>query len=292
MLVIVDGHIVDGSGSPWFEGSVAVKDGSIADVGRLVNATAKRVIDAKGLVVAPGFIDLHSHSDFTLLVDGRAQSKIRQGVTTEILGESSSAGPVAKELDPDLAGTGLTRDWTTLGEYFARFLAVLILLAGVAPAYGQQGITLLTSDDLATDWKISKQYTLAVADRMPAGLYDFKPNPTEMTFAEQLVHIAAVNYYWLSRLTETKNEFIKPTQTDKDSTMRLLDKSFDYVIDTLPKITQQQLDRMITGVGWASRDEVNGRGILLNLLVHTAHHRAQCEVYMRVKNIAPPRYRF
>jgi len=81
-LLIVGGHIIDGSGSPWFEGSVAVKDGKIADVGRLVNATASRVIDAKGLVVAPGFIDLHSHSDRTLLADGKAQSKIRQGVTT------------------------------------------------------------------------------------------------------------------------------------------------------------------------------------------------------------------
>jgi uncharacterized damage-inducible protein DinB len=173
-----------------------------------------------------------------------------------------------------------------------RFLVVLILLAGHSPAYAQQGATLLTTNDLVTDWKISKQYTLAVADRMPAGLYDFKPNPTEMTFGEQLVHIAAVNYYWLSRLTETKDPFIKPKRADKDSTMRLLDKSFDYVINMLPKITQEQLDRTVTHVGWASRDEVNGRGILLNLLVHTAHHRAQCEVYMRAKNIAPPRYRF
>jgi uncharacterized damage-inducible protein DinB len=173
-----------------------------------------------------------------------------------------------------------------------RVFAILILLTGLAPAYGQQGATLLTTDDLVTDWKISKQYTLAVAERMPAGLYDFKPNPTEMTFGEQLVHIAAVNYYWLSRLTETKNQFTRPQPTDKDSILQLLDKSFDYVIDLLPNITQQQLDKIVTNVGWASRNEVNGRGILLNLLVHTAHHRAQCEVYMRVKNIAPPRYRF
>jgi N-acyl-D-aspartate/D-glutamate deacylase len=123
-LLIVGGHILDGSGSPWFEGSVAVKDGKIADVGRLPKASARRVIDATGLVVAPGFIDLHSHSDYTLLVDGSAQSKIRQGVTTEIIGESSSAGPVlgpdAAEFDKTLQPLGLQRDWTTLGEYFAR----------------------------------------------------------------------------------------------------------------------------------------------------------------------------
>lgn len=123
-LLIVHGQVIDGTGSPWFEGAVAVKDGRIVDVGRLRNVSAKRVIDAKGLVVAPGFIDLHSHSDYTLLVDGDAQSKIRQGVTTEILGESDSAGPVlgpsAPEFDKMLRRYALRRDWTTLGEYFAR----------------------------------------------------------------------------------------------------------------------------------------------------------------------------
>jgi dihydroorotase/N-acyl-D-amino-acid deacylase len=123
-LLIVNGYVLDGSGSPWFEGSIAVKDGRIAAVGRFPNATAQRVIDARGLTVAPGFIDLHSHSDFTLLVDGKAESKIRQGVTTEILGESESAGPILgpalPEFDKQMTRYGLTRDWTTLGEYFAR----------------------------------------------------------------------------------------------------------------------------------------------------------------------------
>ena len=123
-LLIVNGHILDGSGGPWYAGSVAVKDGKIADIGRLANAPARQVIDAKGLIVSPGFIDLHSHSDYTLLVDGAAQSKIRQGVTTEILGESESAapvvGPVVTDFDKSLRRYGFKRDWTTLGEYFAR----------------------------------------------------------------------------------------------------------------------------------------------------------------------------
>jgi N-acyl-D-amino-acid deacylase len=123
-LLIVHGQILDGNGSPAIDASVAVKDGKIAQIGRLDQATAKRVIDAAGLVVAPGFIDLHSHSDFTLLVEGNAQSKIRQGVTTEILGESESAGPVlgpaVDEFDKNLKPTGVKRDWKTLGEYFAR----------------------------------------------------------------------------------------------------------------------------------------------------------------------------
>jgi N-acyl-D-amino-acid deacylase len=123
-LLIVNGHIYDGSGSPWFSGSIGIKDGKIADVGRLVNATARRTIDAAGMAVTPGFIDLHCHSDFPLLVDGNGQSMLRQGVTTEILGEHASAGPILghdrEEVDRSLRRMGTSLDWTTLGEYFAR----------------------------------------------------------------------------------------------------------------------------------------------------------------------------
>ena len=98
-LVIRHGKIVDGSGNPWFHGDVAVNGDRIVAVGR-VAGEAKRVIDSAGLVVAPGFIDMHSHSDWTLLEDGDAQSKTRQGVTTEIIGESSSAGPFQGKLKP------------------------------------------------------------------------------------------------------------------------------------------------------------------------------------------------
>ena len=122
-LVVINGHILDGTGSPWYEGSLAIRNGKIADIGRIGDAAARRTIDAKGMVVAPGFIDLHSHSDFTLLVDGKAESKIRQGVTTEIIGESLSAGPVLgpaiAQSDRDLAVMGLKRSWATLGEYFS-----------------------------------------------------------------------------------------------------------------------------------------------------------------------------
>ena len=76
-LVIRNGRIVDGSGNPWFHGDVAVRDGKIVAVGRVPVGPARREIDAKGLIVAPGFIDMHSHSDYLLLEDGDAPSKIR-----------------------------------------------------------------------------------------------------------------------------------------------------------------------------------------------------------------------
>src|SRR5271156_2424287 len=93
-LVIRGGKIVDGTGNPWFEGDVAIRGDRIAAVIRLGgDLKARRTIDARGLIVAPGFIDMHSHSDLTLLEDGSAPSKVRQGVATEILGEDTSAGP-------------------------------------------------------------------------------------------------------------------------------------------------------------------------------------------------------
>ena len=92
-LLIRDGHILDGTGNPWFTGDVAVRGDRIVAVGHLAGAKAAREIDARGLIVAPGFIDLHTHSDLTLLNDGNAESKVRQGVTLDVIGESTSVAP-------------------------------------------------------------------------------------------------------------------------------------------------------------------------------------------------------
>jgi len=101
-LLIRGGRIADGTGNPSYLGDVAIKDGRIAALGRLDGKTATRTIDAKGLVVAPGFVDIHNHSDETLLVDGNAESMVRQGVTSMILGEGGSAAPSARF--PDFSG--------------------------------------------------------------------------------------------------------------------------------------------------------------------------------------------
>lgn len=118
-IVVRGGKIIDGTGNPWYYGDVAVRDDRIVVVGRVPADSGRREIDARGLVVAPGFIDMHSHSDYVLLENGLAQSKIRQGVTTEVLGEGTSAGPYRGELPPRaFSVAGESRKWTTLGGYF------------------------------------------------------------------------------------------------------------------------------------------------------------------------------
>ncbi len=114
-LVIRNAKIVDGTGNPWFRGDVAVRGERIVAVGVVPPAASKRTIDARGHVLAPGFIDIHSHSDLLLLEDGNAQSKIRQGVTTEVLGEGESAGPAESRRTVAVGGKSI--GWRTLGEY-------------------------------------------------------------------------------------------------------------------------------------------------------------------------------
>ncbi len=115
-LLIRGGHIIDGTGNPWFAGDVGIRGDRIAAVGDLSGARATREIDARGLVVSPGFIDMHTHSDLTLLADGNAESKVREGVTLDVIGESTSVAP--RDGLPEAAGT-----WTTFTGYWKALAA-------------------------------------------------------------------------------------------------------------------------------------------------------------------------
>jgi dihydroorotase/N-acyl-D-amino-acid deacylase len=123
-LVVINGHIIDGTGSPWYSGDVGIREGRIAAIGNLAAAPRKRTIDAAGKVVAPGFIDLLGQSEMTILVDPRLPSKIYQGITTEITGEGNSIAPLNDALIQ--AGHSgyehykITPDWRTFRQYFAR----------------------------------------------------------------------------------------------------------------------------------------------------------------------------
>jgi len=123
-IIIMNGRIVDGTGNPWFYGDVAIRGDRIVKIGRLGPARAARRIDAAGSIVAPGFIDMLGQSELNLLIDPRAESKVFQGITTEITGEGGSAAPVndyiLKESEPFFKHFKITADWRTLGEYFAR----------------------------------------------------------------------------------------------------------------------------------------------------------------------------
>ena len=123
-LVIVNGHVIDGTGSPWYAADVAIRDGRIAAIGRLAGAAAKQTIDAQGKIVAPGFIDMLGQSELTVLVEPTLPSKIFQGITTEITGEGGSAAPlndaIVKADKVDYDHLKITPDWRTWREYFAR----------------------------------------------------------------------------------------------------------------------------------------------------------------------------
>src|SRR3954469_21817164 len=113
-LIIRGGHVVDGTGNPWFAADVGIRGDRIVAVGRLEGAKATREIDARGLVVAPGFIDMHTHSDLPLLNDGNAESKVRQGVTLDVIGESTSVAPRDGLPDANSSWANFTGYWNAL----------------------------------------------------------------------------------------------------------------------------------------------------------------------------------
>ena len=123
-IVIRNGRIVDGTGSPWYSGDVGIRDGKIASIGNLASADSRRVLDARGMVVAPGFIDMLGQSELTILVNSHLPSKIFQGITTEFTGEGGSPAPLNEAIKKadHLAYEhfNIAPDWTTFRQYFAR----------------------------------------------------------------------------------------------------------------------------------------------------------------------------
>jgi N-acyl-D-amino-acid deacylase len=123
-ILIRGGRIIDGTGNPWYAGDVAIRADRIVAIGKLPNATARRVIDATGMAVSPGFIDMLGQSEVSLLIDNRAVSKLAQGITTEITGEGGSIAPQNAQTiaaaQPGLDPYHLKIDWTTLDDYWMR----------------------------------------------------------------------------------------------------------------------------------------------------------------------------
>ena len=156
-----------------------------------------------------------------------------------------------------------------------------------APSFG-------TSDwksDFAKHWAISKDLTMAVADAMPAENYGFIPNtvlkPVEMSFAQVMVHIAQANAGAFARVSG-QTAPTKPESLEKDAVMKFMKDSYDFCAKAMDAITDEQLDKMVGPEG----RQMPGRDVLWSYFTHTAHHRGQAEVYLRLKNIKPPTYKF
>lgn len=150
-LIIKNGKVIDGAGNPWFKADVGITGQRISAIGRLSAEKASEIIDATGLVVSPGFIDMHSHSDFVLLVNPKAESKIRQGITTEVIGNcGESAAPLndlkkeeIRKTDSLIEEAKLQLDWATMKDYLTR-LGQQGVAVNVVPLVGHANLRACT----------------------------------------------------------------------------------------------------------------------------------------------------
>src|SRR5688572_14720289 len=122
-IVIHGGQIIDGTGNPWFYADIGIRNGKIAAVDKISPEAGQRAVSAKGFVVSPGYIDMHTHSDQPVIADGNAESKVRQGVTLDIIGESQTVAPLEGAVLEEYKlehrkRNGIETDWTTFTGYF------------------------------------------------------------------------------------------------------------------------------------------------------------------------------
>jgi len=201
-VIIRNGRVVDGTGSPWFRGDVGIVGDRIAAVGHLAGATAATTVDANDFVVAPGFIDLLGQSEFNVLVDARAASKIMQGVTTEVTGEGSSIAPVndrmIAEAAPSARHFGVVQDWRTLGDYFRRLDERSHPAINVGTFVGAGGIRnyVIGKDDRpATPAELARMKQL-VAEAMEQGALGLSTSlqyvPDRFASTDEIVELAKV----------------------------------------------------------------------------------------------------
>src|SRR6201997_4352012 len=172
-IVITNGRIIDGTGSPWFSGDIGIRAGRIAAIGNLTATNRTRTIDAHGQVVAPGFIDMLGQSELTVLVDPRLPSKIYQGITTEITGEGECIAPLNDTILHTDQGAfdqlHVQADWRTLRQYFARL--------------EKQGIGINVADYVGA----------TRVRRMVLGDDDVQPNPAQLEQMKELVRQAMLD---------------------------------------------------------------------------------------------------
>jgi N-acyl-D-amino-acid deacylase len=201
-VVIANGRIVDGTGAPWFRGDIGIVGDRITAIGALGDSTAAAKVDATNLVVAPGFIDLLGQSEFNVLVDGRAPSKILQGVTTEVTGEGSSIAPVNERLMLEASANakyfGVAQDWRTLADYFKRLEERSHTTINVATFVGAGGIRnyVIGKDDRPATAAELEHMKQLVAEAMQQGALGLSTSlqyvPDRFASTDEIVELAKV----------------------------------------------------------------------------------------------------
>jgi dihydroorotase/N-acyl-D-amino-acid deacylase len=202
-VIIANGRVVDGTGAPWFRADVGVRGDRIIRIGDLHAATSRQRIDATNLVISPGFIDMLGQSEFNVLVDNRAASKVLQGVTTEVTGEGGSIAPVNDQLIAEsFSGQALhyhvTIDWRSLSDYFTRLEQRTHPAINVGTFVGAGGIrqyTLGKEDRAATPTEMAEMKRL-VAQAMEQGALGLSSSlqyvPDRFATTDELVELARV----------------------------------------------------------------------------------------------------
>jgi dihydroorotase/N-acyl-D-amino-acid deacylase len=199
-VLIRNGHVMDGTGSPWYSGDIGIRNGRIAALGRLHDATAKTTIDARNLLVTPGFIDMLGQSEITILVEPHLPSKIFQGITTEITGEGNSVAPLNERMvAADRLGyehLKVNPDWRTLAQYFARLerQGMGINLATYVGATSVRRVVIGDDDRAPTPQELDRMKQL-VAEGMRAGAFGLSTSlqyaPAPYASTEELIALAA-----------------------------------------------------------------------------------------------------
>jgi uncharacterized damage-inducible protein DinB len=168
------------------------------------------------------------------------------------------------------------------------FLLCLVSSFALQLSAAQSGDNNVLVNELVKHWQTSKDLTLAVANAMPDDQFAFKASAAEMSFGGQMNHIAQANGFYCGSANGEKNPLEKPADDTKATAVKSLNTTFDYCLDVLRKMSDADLQKAVTMRGNAvTRFELFWGGF-----THTAHHRGQAEVYLRLKDITPPGYKF
>ena len=178
-----------------------------------------------------------------------------------------------------------------------RKISALLLAVLIIPALAQSTAQTTIKDSLVKHWKTTGDFTIAVAKLMPADSYSYKPVPEELTFGQVLIQVGRANVGACANASGTKRPDLPPgladaetgkSPADKDAVLQFLSSSFDFCNQAVASMTPEKLDAI---VGPPNR-KMTGFEWLWAYFTHTAHHRGQLEVYLRLKGIKPPDYEF